>query len=236
MARLEVNGQQVLGVVEEAASVVARLRARLVSKGWQAADIDLFLADFANNAEALAKFANGALDPKTWFFLKERPDWVKKNLNLHEKLKGKDDSFLNRINDFYDPKNFKKVKDCIPPNICGGIPFDEFGFPKFPESSFSNINHRVEILMDGTDSDYLRAYSLLKDKLGAGNIEFTNPTGSSFKIKMSDGTWSEAYTWHHHQDGKSMIPVLQSVHQSVIHTGGRAIVNKGLINLFPWNN
>jgi hypothetical protein len=66
VARLEVNGQQVLGVVEEAASVVARLRARLVSSGWQAADIDLFLADFADNADALAKFDNGALDPQAW--------------------------------------------------------------------------------------------------------------------------------------------------------------------------
>ncbi|MCU0338137.1 MAG: hypothetical protein MUF12_09815 [Sediminibacterium sp.] len=52
---------------------MARLRARLVSSGWQAADIDLFLADFANNADALAKFDNGVLDPQAWKALKDRP-------------------------------------------------------------------------------------------------------------------------------------------------------------------
>jgi hypothetical protein len=49
-----------------------------------------------------------------------------------------------------------------------------------------------------------------------------------------NGQWSEPYTWHHHQDGESMMPVLQTVHQSIqnYHTGGRSISNRGLKGLF----
>jgi hypothetical protein len=51
---------------------------------------------------------------------------------------------------------------------------------------------------------------------------------SPFQIKQADGSWSEPYTWHHHQDGSSMYPVKKSVHDAIIgkHTGGREIVTK----------
>ena len=35
----------------------------------------------------------------------------------------------------------------------------------------------------------------------------------------------EGYTWHHHQDGKTMILVDKKVHREFTHAGGVSIVN-----------
>ncbi|HIO96421.1 MAG TPA: hypothetical protein EYG71_00660 [Leucothrix sp.] len=44
-----------------------------------------------------------------------------------------------------------------------------------------------------------------------------------------------SYTWHHHQDGKTMILIPSSFHNNVTgfrHTGGAKIISKGLQGLF----
>ncbi len=235
MARLEVDGQQVIGVVEEAASVVARLRARLVSSGWQAADIDLFIADFANNAEALAKFDNGALDPKTWFFLKERPDWVKKNLNLHEKLKGESDDFLQKVNDFYATT----IKNNTPVGFNGagrytnGVYFNEFGFPDFREFNPIGESYVFKEAVGNRGSDFANAKKWMQDKLEIEDyLDLSNDQkgGSPFKVKIN-GKWSEQMTWHHHENGKDLIPVLSNIHNTTKHVGGVKIVELGLTKI-----
>lgn len=84
-------------------TVVGRLRTKLAAApyNWPASDIDKFADDFTDNADALAKFESGALDVEAWKKLSSNADWVRKNAELFEKLKGKDDVFLQKINDYY---------------------------------------------------------------------------------------------------------------------------------------
>jgi hypothetical protein len=240
MARLEVNGQQVIGVVEDAASVVARLRARLVSNGWQAADIDLFIADFADNADALAKFESGVLDFDVWkkfaSLTGDTKAWVRKSVALQERIKAKGltNEQIDRLKDYYSTHNSPSELTTFPNTSSNGIYFDEFGHPDFIRANaISERNHIVEIFMDGTNDDYNRAYSLLSNKIGDSNIRKATSNGSSVYIKIND-VETGPFTWHHHQDGKSMIPVLQTIHTRTFtpHTGGRAIVGNGLVNFF----
>ena len=41
------------------------------------------------------------------------------------------------------------------------------------------------------------------------------------------GSWQ--YTWHHHENGKTMMLVEQSLHNSVTHTGGAALISSGAV-------
>lgn len=53
----------------------------------------------------------------------------------------------------------------------------------------------------------------------------TTNNGSSFKI-VKNGSEFE-YTWHHYQDGKTMMPVKKLIHDLLKgkHTGGATIVD-----------
>ena len=56
--------------------------------------------------------------------------------------------------------------------------------------------------------------------------------GQKIKIDINgDGNFVE-FTWHHHQDGKTMIPVRTDVHSKTAHTGGTAIISRQLQGLF----
>lgn len=58
------------------------------------------------------------------------------------------------------------------------------------------------------------------------NYPGVSGTGSDFYIN------STKYTWHHLEDGKTLVPVLQSVHSKWKHTGGWSVIQKGLIGFF----
>ena len=40
------------------------------------------------------------------------------------------------------------------------------------------------------------------------------------------------YTMHHFQDGKTIVPVLSDLHNNCAHTGGAAVIRKGLQGFF----
>ncbi|MEJ2046408.1 MAG: HNH endonuclease, partial [Reinekea sp.] len=84
------------------------------------------------------------------------------------------------------------------------VPFDAQGYPDFSE--WIPKGGRVE-LPDGQlgnhSSDFAKANELYRVK--------ETPTG---------------YTWHHHQDGKTMELVPQNIHNATGHTGGVAVINK----------
>lgn len=41
-----------------------------------------------------------------------------------------------------------------------------------------------------------------------------------------------AHTWHHLEDGKTLVPVLQTVHSKWAHTGGWSVIQKQIIGFF----
>jgi len=61
----------------------------------------------------------------------------------------------------------------------------------------------------------------------SGNYRWDGDT-QWFELQNSSGVW-EKYTWHHFQDGSTMIPVLSKIHNANLggftHSGGNSIIN-----------
>jgi hypothetical protein len=212
----------------------ARLKAQAPMKNWPQSKQTQFFNDFPDYDKLKMVDKEGMI--RAWGGLANRDSWVRKNTDLLQKLSDKPDSYIAGVNGLYSPSAMKLPPNLRPPNSppgsYNGIEYDKFGFPKL-EPHVSGNSHVVKIVMDGSNNDYIKAYNELKNIVGEGNIQFTNSFGSSFKIR-NNGQWSQPYTWHHHQDGESMMPVLQTIHQSIqnYHTGGRSISNRGLKGLF----
>ena len=93
--------------------------------------------------------------------------------------------------------------------------FDDYGFPDF--GPFAEII--VEIDMNGNSNDFTQAVNGAIDQIPG--------------VKRSGTVIDEiTYTWHHHQDGKSMMLIPSDINNvgrgGVAHTGGNSLVNKGL--------
>ena len=60
---------------------------------------------------------------------------------------------------------------------------------------------------------------------------------SQFELKNADGVY-EKYTWHHFEDGKTMIPVLSDAHTGslggFVHSGGNSIFKNNIKNVFEF--
>lgn len=54
-----------------------------------------------------------------------------------------------------------------------------------------------------------------------------NSREASWIRLKKDGKWTD-YTWHHHENGKTMMLVERKVHSSITHTGGAAFMSKGV--------
>jgi hypothetical protein len=223
-----------LGHLDE---IITALRNKIRTLTSTTANADKLVDDFIEDIPVLQKFASGELDVKAWEKLATLTDptrqWSKRSLPLLERMKGQTNLVMDNVKDYYSTHQMPSTRLSPPPfthniTLPDGrtvtVDFDAFGHPNFL-SYISDKSHVVKIIVDGTNADYIRAYDKLKVVLGSGNIDFTNPSGSSFKIKNATGTWSEPYTWHHHEDGESMIPVLQAIHGEISHTGGRSVVS-----------
>jgi DNase/tRNase domain of colicin-like bacteriocin len=108
------------------------------------------------------------------------------------------------------------------------VDYDKNGFPDFSSHSAGREYHIQRRSSDTYAQDFSNATYELK-RLFPNNVE--EIAGSTaFLIKEGD-TWKK-YTWHHHQDGKTLIPVLSDVHGYTQHTGGNAIITRDLVGLF----
>ena len=172
--------------------------------------------------------------------LSNAPSWLKTNDDLIRRLANESDDFIKKVNDYY--------KNAIPSNtpsgfngegVYSGVKFNKYGHPELTPHVSSPV-HIVKIEMKGNyTSDMTDAKNKLVQQAFGGDASKVRKsidpnTGnqssgwSPFQIKQADGSWSEPYTWHHHQDGSSMYPVKKSVHDAIRgkHTGGREIVTK----------
>ncbi|MBK9567062.1 MAG: HNH endonuclease [Saprospiraceae bacterium] len=90
------------------------------------------------------------------------------------------------------------------------------------------MQYRPAAGLSNTQSDYnfVDATNWLRN-LYPGRV-----TGSGGNLFV-DGV---RYTWHHLEDGKTLVPVLQSVHTAskggLNHTGGFSVLQKGLVGFF----
>jgi len=60
----------------------------------------------------------------------------------------------------------------------------------------------------------------------------TIPGSQKCLVKFGDD-WIEC-TWHHVQDGRTMFPVPSDIHNAFRHTGGKAIIERGLQDIFQY--
>lgn len=73
------------------------------------------------------------------------------------------------------------------------------------------------------DNDKANQWLIDSGLLDDVDSHYITPGGSPVRINGKN------YTWHHHENGKTMMLVEQSVHNSVTHTGGAALISSGAV-------
>jgi hypothetical protein len=123
---------------------------------------------------------------------------------------------------------------------------DENEFPFFEEFAQKNsfgqlfkyesdfLKGYPQSLPEGHIDDFRDANNWLQNNLSqlTEPVQFPNGEDSSFVRILKDGKWQE-YTWHHHQDGKTLLLVERAIHNGTGHTGGGLLINVGLKGALP---
>jgi hypothetical protein len=168
------------------------------------------------------------------------PDWVKANEELMQKLVGQSESFIAKVDDFYatvvnksTPKGFNGA------GTYGKIEYNKYGFPEFRDKNPFGDNGIYKKAKGNHTTDFEDAHKWLNDNKIELGIEAVQPlktkTGKSTSfIYKKDDKWSEPMSWHHHENGKDMFPVLQKIHRESKHVGGVATKKAGLNQLFDY--
>ena len=161
--------------------------------------------------------------------------------NLVKRLDKLSTEQLNKLDDLYSSSKFKLPSDR--PTVNGkkvlgdftstktingkqvSVRYDKNGFPDFKNQSLGkDFTYKADDLVGtNTSTDFTKATNWLKEKFPNKDIIKDN------NRIVVDG---KTYTWHHHQDGKSLMPVLSDVHGAFRHSGGNAIIKGDLKGLF----
>jgi hypothetical protein len=191
-----------------------------------------------------------------WKKLGGRPEWVRLNKELLEKLAGKSDDFLENVNKLYENMGFPAtVKPPFPtfkPITFGGkiinLEFNKFGFPQF-------WKHRTKIYLNGLEfdtkytgdwkkvsptvlhgaarnSDLGKASTWAINNYPPNTVRRSTTSGNKISTTridiLRDGGDFEvesdwiSQTWHHHENGKDLIPIPSEIHNPINHSGGHA--------------
>jgi hypothetical protein len=170
-----------------------------------------------------------------WRGLIDQPNWVRKNVKLLEKLSRKSETYIRKVNDFYATT----MKSNTPANFNGAgrytnnVYFNEFGFPDFNEFNPLGKNNIFSDAAGNRIEDFKAAKKWLQNRPEIEDyldLSVDQKGGSPFKVKIN-GKWSEQLTWHHHENGKDLVPVLSNIHNTTKHTGGVKIVELGLTEI-----
>ncbi len=216
-----------------------------------------FIKDFYDDIDDFVElFSNHPAVVDVWKKLIDRPEWVRLNKELLEKLAQESDAFIDNVNKLYI--NMPFPADVKPPfptlksiSFNGKIiklEFNKFGFPKFWQ-------HRTKIYLNGSEfntiykgdwkivgpnvthgaarsSDLNKASTWAINNYPPGKVRRSTTSGgktSSSKIDiLRDGGNPDVesdwitQTWHHHENGKDLIPVPSEIHNPVNHSGGHA--------------
>jgi hypothetical protein len=154
------------------------------------------------------------------------------NLGISKALKNPG---RHAINDGPDASKIK-TKFGKDPNKKIEICFDDTGMPDFSEYVATINGFVAEVVVENlagnhTDSgDYQKAAEKLCSKIG---IPFQHFHGPDATFAGRDGI---KWTWHHHQDGKTMQLVPTDINQRTSHVGGAIIIEKGGKGIYPSPN
>jgi hypothetical protein len=186
-----------------------------------------------------------------WKLLNEKlPDTDKKQWSRNsvaiitrmESKYGNDPIKKAKLAEYYASHKMPSDLNCKLPCVhaASGVEFDIYGHPKFvpnhvPKLANGSIVHVKPAGLDGGSGDFTKANAAAK--LAYGDTNFLKNGSTGCKIKDSNGIWVEC-TWHHHEDGITLIPVPKTVHNSsnpegAGHTGVASVIDKGIEGFFP---
>jgi len=190
-----------------------------------------FADDFYDNIDDFVIFFN--TNPSivhTWKKLADLGDgkkWVRQSKHILSKFDGLDAATLEKLKTFY--KSFSPNGPY--PTTRHGIEFDKYGFVKFADDAIAPISNKKYFseTLDGLPSGQTTDYSDAAEWFVDNNPNATLANGGQGIVVNGD-----YYTMHHMQDGKTIMPVKQSVHfaQGASHTGGASLIRKGLKGIF----
>ena len=201
-----------------------------------------FFADFFDHPAFRAGILGNRGLVKAWEKLASLTgtrEWTRRSIPLLEKMSGKTDNFMDKVRQYY-LTHTKPTSTVAPPFTHQGIEFDDLGHPDFFNSIACPGQQyclKTENLLGhptgGLPTDLKPDFNLANQNLLTNGIEINvlHSSGSPILIKI-DGKWEGPFTWHHHQDGKTLLPVKQDIHNSMSHTGGDSVIKKGIKDFF----
>lgn len=219
---------------------------------------DELIAKLADDVEALGEDYHILLDlknVKAWKALSDLPKsktWVRRQVPILKKMADLTPIQQKALRDIYsniriaNPRVGSLPKVSVTKEIAGfesvTIHYDKYGFPKFEDwVPLPKNDYKFSLSSPRPSNDFKAANKELEKRFGGRNLDNFTWDGHSqnFTIKQPDGTWRK-YTWHHHQDGKTLIPVPSNVHHAqpgipgtgFSHTGGEKMLEKGLEGVF----
>src|SRR5690606_993597 len=164
--------------------------------------------------------------------LKNSPTWIRENNDLLQKLLRESDEFIKKVDDFYA----KTMSKQTPANfngegVYGSVHYNKYGFPDFEKFGQTlNKKYIFKNAKGNRTTDYIEARDWIKKQEG---VEAIKDLGSGTPLLvLIKGQWKKI-TWHHHENGKDLLPVLSEFH-SVKHTGGVKTKALGIEKLFEY--
>jgi hypothetical protein len=223
-----------LQIYANASSTVQDFLKRTVADWDDPVSFAKFVEDIKVKPSLLDDMAGNGGMLNAWKALSDRPDWVRLNSNLLSRLADKDAAYLMQVNDLYDPRKFQLPASFRPPGTYQGIQYNEFGFPDLTQHAL-NRSYYYPSANGNYTTDFRNATDWLKQQPGIESIiELGDPPrGSPLLVKLVNGKYVK-YTWHHHEDGRTLMPVISEVHDMLLgkHTGGVATAGRALQGLF----
>jgi hypothetical protein len=148
---------------------------------------------------------------------------------------------LEKLEDLYKninaPKHFKGQGNFTVQVHGVSVRYDNNGFPELiPFSPIPENGVPFVYVSDGLNGSGvdMTAANNWAESISDPNF-FRKRSNGTCQIKAADGNWYDC-TWHHHQDGRTMFPVISRIHNATMggvrHTGGAGIIARGLQGLF----
>ena len=163
--------------------------------------------------------------------LSDRKAWVRTNTDLLQRMLDKPSYDRTVIANFFKGS----IKRACKPLPCdfdtpgGTVEISNLGFPDLrPYSLGGKKYYYTENVQGNRTSDFTNAKNWLKMQEGVVKIE---GSGGRVRVELEDGTRTEV-TWHHHEDGSTLMPVFSEVHDPITHAGGVSIVKKEMVEFF----
>jgi Fibronectin type III domain/A nuclease of the HNH/ENDO VII superfamily with conserved WHH len=239
--------QAVAGIIDDVQEKLTNIRLQL-KNSLDASKIENLINDFESNTDILDKFVSGELDVKVWEkFIPMGPtkEWVRKSEAIQKRIKEKGFTLadVDKLKTYYDGHLSKADVKTYPNTSSTGQYYDDFGHPDFTKDvkKIRKLDGTQErpvyeppagITGDRTQ-DAKKANEWAKNNFHADDFKYDIGSNECRIKDPNTGNWVD-HTWHHHQDGKTMMAVPKEIHRSAnaSHIGGVQAKNAGIIGFF----